>query len=392
MKLQRKIVFLFAALAGIVILPYLGTVARFGGKLPPNFFYYPPIYKPDVAPFNEIVFGISIAICLFVALVYIMPGWFGFKKNTPPVEAPVQKVKFPIWFWLGLVLWGVPVILLWSKATQPITLLHYSDLPLFWGFTFLLDGLVYKRSGGRSIIADNPREMIGIGSASVSGWMIFEFLNFFIGMNWYYPHGGDIDSEKFLLYALIGSSGLLPMAFEWYDLLLTFKPLKHRFDTGVKVNLSLWVKALLIVAAFVTLYFMGRNPAAFFSFIWISPLIILSIVLGLLGVWTPFRPLKQGNWSPFLLFALAYLLQGLAMEGWNYFSGTHNAAGELIMTQSPAYWVYNIPYVYKYRIFEMPLVGYVGYLPFSVWCWIWWIMYAYLQGIPTRFYDDTEIV
>ena len=108
-----------------------------------------------------------------------------------------------------------------------------------------------------------------------------------------------------------------------------------------------------------------------------------------MNIWTPFTPIKDGNWSPLLLFALAYLLQGVAMEGWNYFSGTHEG-GKLILTYSPAYWVYNIPYVYRFRIFEMPVLGYLGYLPFSVYCWIYWIVYAYLQGIPTKYYDHTE--
>ena len=316
-----------------------------------------------------------------------MPGWFGFKKVPVASEPVLPKVNFPIWFWVGLVMWGIPVILLWGKFSEPLTLLYYSDLPLFWGFTLLIDGLVYKRSGGHSMIADNPKEMIGIGSASVSGWMIFEFLNFFIHMNWWYPFGGKMTQSQFLLYALIGSSGLLPMAFEWYDLLLTFKSLKKRFSEGPRLNMPLWGKILLLLAAGAMLVVMGYNPTSFFYIIWLSPLIILSLVLGLIGIKTPFTALRTGNWNPFLLFALAYLVQGVCMECWNYFSGTHNAAGELVLTYSPAYWVYNVPFVDKLHVFEMPLLGYLGYLPFSVWCWIWWIMYAYLQNIPSKFYE-----
>jgi hypothetical protein len=39
---------------------------------------------------------------------------------------------------------------------------------------------------------------------------------------------------------------------------------------------------------------------------------------------------------------------------WNYFS--------------LAKWEYSIPFVHRYQIFEMPLLGYAGYLPFGLEC------------------------
>ena len=35
---------------------------------------------------------------------------------------------------------------------------------------------------------------------------------------------------------------------------------------------------------------------------------------------------------------------------------------------SLARWQYDIPYVERFRIFEMPLLGYAGYLPFGLEC------------------------
>jgi hypothetical protein len=389
MKAIRQISLTLAALGAILALPYLGAKIKYGGHLPDNFFKYPPIVKPEVAGFNPYVFGGIAVIFIAVALLYIFPGLYGFKKTTPPPKPQTPKVKFPFWFWLGLVMWGVPIALLWSGAEGPKLLLYYSDLPIFWGFTFILDGIVYKLRGGSSIINDNPKEMIGIGSASVSGWMLFELLNFFIKMNWYYPLGNQIHDNYFLMYALVGSSGLLPMAFEWYDLLRTFPKIKHRFDGGKKIVIPAWSSWVLLAVSLVGMFFMGLYPEQLFWSLWVWPLLILSIVVAKMKIYSPFTPVKDGNWSPLLLFALAYLLQGVAMEGWNYFSGTHSN-GEVIKTLSPAYWVYNVPYVHRYRIFEMPLLGYVGYLPFSVYCWIYWIVYAYLQGIDTKYYKHLQ--
>jgi len=52
--------------------------------------------------------------------------------------------------------------------------------------------------------------------------------------------------------------------------------------------------------------------------------------------------------------ALAALICGLLWELWNF--------GSL------AKWHYSIPYVQRYYLFEMPLLGYAGYLPFGIAC------------------------
>ena len=35
---------------------------------------------------------------------------------------------------------------------------------------------------------------------------------------------------------------------------------------------------------------------------------------------------------------------------------------------SSAKWVYSIPYVHRFQVFEMPVLGYAGYLPFGLEC------------------------
>ena len=52
--------------------------------------------------------------------------------------------------------------------------------------------------------------------------------------------------------------------------------------------------------------------------------------------------------------ALAALLCGFFWEMWNF--------------HSLAKWIYQVPYVQRYPIFEMPLLGYAGYLPFGLEC------------------------
>lgn len=95
-----------------------------------------------------------------------------------------------------------------------------------------------------------------------------------------------------------------------------------------------------------------------------------------------------------VLLALSYLILGFCLEGWNYLSATHvtgapNYCGEvhqvMEMTHNASYWVYSIPFVDKFHIFEMPLLGFLGYLPFGVYCGVWWIFFASMLGVKTDF-------
>jgi hypothetical protein len=382
LTMSKKVLYLLLALGGIMFLPYLGAWIHYGGQLPEDFFKYPMIEPIAKAPFNKIIFGIISVFFVGTFALYLFPRLFGFKKpDFKPVKS-IKKVSFPYWFWVGLLLWAGTLALLFARVSEPRWLLHWSDLPIFWGFTLLLDGIVYKRKGGESIIATVPREMVGIAVASIGGWMIFEYLNFFVDDNWYYPRGNIIPQNEFLLYAIVGSSGLMPMAFEWYSLLKTFKGMKNRFDHGIKVTLPGWLKTVLLFLGFGGMFASGLFPNGVFFALWVSPLVIIAVLLDRFDIWTPFKPVKDGNWTPLLLFALTYFLQGITMEGWNYFSAFHGDDG--IFTYAPAYWAYSIPYVGEPKLFEMPILGYLGYLPFGVYCWIWWIMFAFLQDIPSK--------
>ena len=74
----------------------------------------------------------------------------------------------------------------------------------------------------------------------------------------------------------------------------------------------------------------------------------------LLGQKTQFTSLATGDWRPLILPALAALVCGLFWELWNLHSLAH--------------WEYSIPYVARFYLFEMPAIGYAGYLPFGMVC------------------------
>lgn len=385
MTLAKKMLLLLSSMIAIMVLPWLGSYIHYNGDFPVDFFAYPPLtpMHKDVL-YDPYVFAFIAIGCAAMASIYVFPKIFGFKKQESFPVSNSNKNSLPYWFWVGLLAWGGALLLLATHVKNPSWLVHWSDLPLFWGFTLMLDGWVYKRNNGRSLISIIPQELIGIGMASVSGWMIFEFLNFFIDDNWYYPMGKIIDREEFLLYACIISSGLLPLAFEWYCVFQTFPKLNFRFSNGIKLVFSERLKWISLIGGLGGLFASGLFPMQLFGALWLSPPIILAVVLDKIGVWTPFKPIGQGNWSPLLLSALTYLVTGFCLEGQNYLSAIHDGQN-VLFTEDPAYWQYSIPYVNVLHVFEMPLLGFFGYLPFGIYCWLWWIAFATLLNIPAKF-------
>lgn len=233
-----------------------------------------------------------------------------------------------------------------------------------------------------------PQELVAIGVASVSGWLIFEYLNFFVLEYWYYPKGGLLKDDVFCTYAIFASSALLPLCFEWYSLFNSFPRFVNKYKHGPKISLSKSFQVILIILAYIALFLMSFYPTYLCPVIWISPLIIITVGLDLLDIWTPFTPIKKGNWTPVLFMALTYLVEGFLLEGQNYLSAGH--ANGMPETEYPGYWMYNVPFVNRFHVFEMPVVGFYGYLPFGIYCLVWWISFAFLLNIPTDFakYED----
>jgi hypothetical protein len=67
-----------------------------------------------------------------------------------------------------------------------------------------------------------------------------------------------------------------------------------------------------------------------------------------------FADAGRGDWRRVGLLALAALICGFFREMWNF--------------HSLAKWIYAVPCVNRFHLFEMPLLGYAGYIPFGLEC------------------------
>jgi len=89
----------------------------------------------------------------------------------------------------------------------------------------------------------------------------------------------------------------------------------------------------------------------------LSASLMAPFMLGIQMRWgksTIILALSQGRWQVITTPACAAILCGFFWEMWN--------------VNSAAKWVYSIPFVDRFHLFEMPLLGYAGYVPFGLEC------------------------
>ena len=140
---------------------------------------------------------------------------------------------------------------------------------------------------------------------------------------------------------------------EW---LSTFSWPKEKFMNFLPLSFShpkpvAWT---ILILSGIGLAGIGIWPGIFFPLLWIAPLLIIVSLQAIFNERHIFSDVAHGDWSFILSAAISALICGFFWEMWNYLS--------------LAKWKYHVPYVDRFLIFEMPILGYAGYLPFGLEC------------------------
>jgi hypothetical protein len=189
---------------------------------------------------------------------------------------------------------------------------------------------------------------------SAAFWWFFEYLNRFV-QNWYYVGCEQFTPLQYFLAATLPFSTVLPAVLSTEEWLSThpgrFAGLEHFIPVRTRrpKTAAWWILA----GSAGGLFFIGSFPDQLFPLLWVAPLLLL-IAFNTLQGGTFFPEVQSGDWRRIFRFCLAALICGCCWELWN--------AGSL------AKWIYVVPYVHRFRVFEMPLLGYAGYLPFGLEC------------------------
>ncbi len=297
--------------------------------------------------------NVFVGYTLFI-LCFAIPLFLTIVKSLRQINIkPSHLYTFPWWGWLGVITGMVTWILAWTRFSWFARFQPHTFTPLWLSYILVINAFC-KRQTGRCMILDHTRLFLLLFPASAVFWWFFEYLNRFV-QNWHYT-GVHYDALEYFLYATLSFSTVLPAVLGTRDLMNTFswvRPGSDNFKPFKFLHPKMSALSALAVSG-IGLMCIGVWPDTLFSLLWISPLIIIVSLQTLMGEKHILSEMIAGHWSPVISSAVAALFCGFFWEMWN--------------TYSLAKWKYSIPFVHRFKIFEMPILGYAGYLPFGLEC------------------------
>ncbi len=334
----------------LVGLPLLGILVA--GKPVEQYLEFPPVTQyVEHAPFSWPTF---IGLFLLVAVVTV-PFIMTILAAPGPFRLYLVRVgPLPWWGWVGVGFLALAWTVAWTRIPWLEALQPFTFTPLWLGYIVVVNALTFTRTG-RCMMRDRLGYLLCLFPMSAVFWWFFEYLNRFV-QNWYYVGVDQFSAAEYFWHATLPFSTVLPAVLSTIECLESFPRLDRAFREFRPVSISHkrvlgWV--VLIVAG-AGLMGIGVWPDYLFPLLWMSPLLIITSLQMVAGEETIFSSLTEGDWRPVWLPALAGFICGLFWEMWN--------------SQSFAHWEYAVPYVHSFQLFEMPLLGYAGYLPFGLEC------------------------
>jgi hypothetical protein len=294
--------------------------------------------------------------------------------------------------------------------------------PLAWsGLLLLLDGVLACRPGG-SPARRRPHHFWLLFIASIFIWCVFDLINFWVFAPhhaWRYVGMPPAFADRLWGYILafgavvpgmllIGQLYLSLGLFDWASI----RPLSPSPGTpgegrggGIAVSdkdphpnplpeyrgrgqrrarrMPRWLVLVAFLAGVAMLAWplLSRRQVTNYT-LWTSLVFLLDPINLWLGRPSMLRDWENGWFGRTLAAFAGGLTCGLLWEFWNYWA--------------LAKWVYDLPFLgalERYKYFEMPLPGLLGFIPFGIECWVMWqMMRIALDGLAEPLPDQRTLV
>ncbi|HUA37374.1 MAG TPA: hypothetical protein VMA35_03115 [Candidatus Sulfopaludibacter sp.] len=225
----------------------------------------------------------------------------------------------------------------------------YLFFPLWLGYVLLVDAWVCRRAGA-SLWTRSRKGFVLLFVLSVPAWWLFEIINDRTG-NWEYLGTDTFTPLEYYALCTLSFSTVMPAVFETAELVRTFRGVKS-LPAGVRIPDTARVNGRMLFTGLVMLGLALAWPKFFYPLVWISLVLIFEPVNRRLGRRHFLEWLQHGDWRPVISLSLGALICGFFWEMWNYWSWPQ--------------WIYHTPGAGFFHIFEMPLLGYGGYIPFAL--------------------------
>ncbi len=251
--------------------------------------------------------------------------------------------------------------------------------PLVWtGYILTIDALIFRLSA-TSLLTTHRTELLIIAVISVAAWWVFEFYNaprFWrsdLELWWHYHNLHPNPYLRRVGYDWAFAT-IFPALFLTAELLriTLFKPSPTKL--GVRFSRTVLYSMIMVgvVGAIIPLLFISEW---FAPVVWLSFIFVLDPLNHLRGSPSIIGDLERGNLRRLLALLTSGAICGILWEFWNYWAVSR--------------WTYTVPYFGDVKIFEMPVLGYLGFPPFAVECWV---IYIFFRSVLSRRRIDTDSI
>lgn len=254
-------------------------------------------------------------------------------------------------FWVGIALLLVGHVLIFARTPQGTQVRPLSDYwfaAVWFGYIFAMDAVIFARDG-RSLFVTHRKVFLAMLPLSAATWYGFEWVNGFV-QNWHYLRPYDLPEWWAQLWSLVFFSTVTPAMWETADFVGGWKVIRNLRQRRA-FNVPPFVLVTLMALGVVFFLLPAVWPLYFFPLIWGFAVLILDPINYWRGHPSILGYLSRGDWRVPLALYIGGQICGLLWEFWNYWAFPK--------------WQYTVPFVGFLKVFEMPLLGYIGYGPFA---------------------------
>ena len=248
----------------------------------------------------------------------------------------------------------------WWRITQ------WTTPVCWWAYILIVDAWVYRRKGTSLLTA--RRELLALLCLlSIGVWCVFEAYNRILP-GWRYTNLPADETQRLIGYTLSFAS-ILPALFLTCELFQTHRAFRdaqtsrfHWSESVLNLSMALGI-ACCVVPGFLPATYRGYAWAA----VWVGWLFLLEPITYRRGMPSLYRDWERGDWGRTIQLLAAGAVCGLLWEFWNMWAYTK--------------WIYIFPSGASPSYFEMPVLGFLGFLPFALDCFV---MFHFVASFYTR--------
>lgn len=257
-------------------------------------------------------------------------------RRAPPVAAAAAMLAG---LGLGLAARGVEPVATWTYLAC-------------WYPTILLMAALVARREGSDPYLSRPLHALSLFAWSAVFWFFFELLNWRLA-NWYYVFVPARRVERWIGISLAFAT-VLPAIFLAARNLEAWGLVRRVRTPPMRVT-----PAALGLSVSLGLIFLGLPltwPARFFPLVWGAATLVAEPALYRRAPrWSLIADLERGEAGRCLRLLLGGAIIGLLWEMYNSFARSR--------------WIYTVPGLEEFKLFEMPLLGFLGFPVFALECW-----------------------